>query len=79
MVTIRKFIKTEKAMRLAEFENTLVLDVDENATKEDVKKALEDLYNLKIDSIRVNNLYSTGKRMYVRLNKASKAEDVLGQ
>jgi large subunit ribosomal protein L23 len=58
---------TEKAIRMMDSENKLVFVVDRKATKEEIKKALEEAYNVKI--IKVNTFITTKgeKKAYVKL------------
>lgn len=74
--TIKYPLNTEKSIRLMESENKLIFVVDLKSTKQDVKKAIEKLYNVKI--IKVNTLISpTGeKRAYVKLSMETPAIDL---
>lgn len=76
---IKNPLSTEKNIRLMEAENTLVFEVDRKSTKTDVKKALEEIYKVKI--VRVNTLITPKgkKRAYVRLAADSLAIDLATQ
>ena len=67
---------TEKAINMIEAENKLVFVVRGNATKQDVRKAVEELYGVKVDS--VNNMRDTKarKRAFVRINDKYKADEI---
>jgi len=69
-------ITNEKAVGLIEFQNTLVFVVDLNASKPQIKKDFETLFEVKVAS--VNTLISpTGKKKaYIKLKKGFKADDV---
>lgn len=69
-------LSTEKSIRLMESENKLVFVVERKAKKHEIKKALEDLYNVKINSI--NTLITPGgkKRAYVKFHEDSPAIDL---
>ena len=76
MVSILYPVTNEKAVGLIELQNTLTFIVENKATKPQIKKDIETLFAVKVDS--VNTLISpTGKkRAYVRLAKGFKADDV---
>jgi len=70
-----KPITTEKAVRLIELNNTLVVEVDRRDSKTDIKKEFEEMFNVKVDSIntfiRLNKKYA-----YVKLNAKNPAIDI---
>ncbi len=75
-MTIISPLKTEKAIKLIEEQNTLTFEVDLPSTKHTVAKEIEKLFNVKVDAVRVA-ITSKGKKVaYVKLNKANKADDV---
>jgi len=76
MSTILYPVTNEKAIGLIELQNTLTFVVETKATKPEIKKDVETLFEVKVDS--VNTLISpTGiKRAYVKLKKGFKADDV---
>lgn len=66
---------TEKTFDLIEKENKLTFLVDEHASKSLVKRAIETLYEVKVDS--VNTVRSlNGKKAYVRLAPENSATDL---
>ncbi len=69
-------ITNEKAIGLIENQNTLTFTVETMATKPQIKKEVEELFEVKVAS--VNTLISpTGKkRAYIRLKDGFKADDV---
>jgi len=70
-----KPITTEKAIRLIEIENTIVLQVDRRRNKNEIKKEIEEVFNVKVDSI--NSLIRKNKKyVYAKLNKKNPAIDV---
>ena len=70
-----KPITTEKAIRLIEIENTLVFQADRRSKKPEIKKEIEEVFNVKIDSI--NSLIRKNKKyVYAKLNKKNPAIDV---
>jgi large subunit ribosomal protein L23 len=75
---INYLISTEKEIRLMESENKLLFAVSKRAKKQDIKKAVESLFNVKVMS--VNTLLKGGKKKaYVRLAPESPAIDVATQ
>jgi ribosomal protein uL23 len=67
---------TEKAVNMIESENKLCFIVDKRATKANVKRAVEQAYAVKVDSVRVLNDLKGRKKAIVRVNKAFKADEV---
>ncbi len=66
---------TEKSMDLVDRENTLVLIVDEEASKPQVQDAVEDLFDVAVE--RVNTANTGGsKKAYVKLAPSEDAMDV---
>jgi len=82
---IRRPVITEKALAAKETEKTLVFEVASDATKTEVKRAVETLFKVKVASVRTANFIgkerrrgrSTGfrpdwKKAYVRLKAGEK-------
>ncbi len=69
-------VRTQKAVSLIEKENKLTFIVRLEATKEDVKRAVEELYGVKVD--RVNTLITPRgeKKAYVKLKPEYKATEL---
>lgn len=59
---VRKPVITEKAIVLLE-QNKYVFDVAKKATKPDIKKAIETLFEVKVTKINVQNLPPKKRRM----------------
>ncbi|MEK6835054.1 MAG: 50S ribosomal protein L23 [Nanoarchaeota archaeon] len=76
MEVIKYPISTEKAVRLMELDNKLTFMVEIKATKLDIKKAIEKMFNVKV--IKVNTLITPlgTKKAYVKLSKETPAIDV---
>ena len=75
---IKHPIQTEKAVRLMESENKLIFIVRKAATKIQIKKAVEELFKVKV--IKVNILIQKNeKKAYVKLAAENKAIDVASQ
>ena len=69
-------LSTEKSIRQIEFDNKLVFAVHPQATKKDVKKAIEELFKVRVVKVNVQNAFQGGKRAYVKLGPESLASDV---
>ena len=70
-----KPITTEKAVRLIELNNTMVVEVDRRDSKTDIKKEFEEMFNVKIESI--NTLIRLNKKYaYIKLNPKNPAIDI---
>ncbi|MFA5142399.1 MAG: 50S ribosomal protein L23 [Candidatus Woesearchaeota archaeon] len=78
--TIVKYpVSTEKSIRLMESENKLVFRVEIKASKEEIKKAIEELFNAKV--IKINTMITTKgeKRAYVKFSPETPAIDIATQ
>jgi len=70
-----KPITTEKAVRLIEMDNTIIFEVDRRWNKEEVKKQVEEIFNVKVEKVRT--LTKQNKKLaYVRLDKKNLAIDL---
>jgi large subunit ribosomal protein L23 len=85
---IRRPLITEKALTTRETEASLVFEVAATATKTEVKQAVEQLFNVKVASIRTVNVLGKERRRgrfagflpdwkkaYVRLKAGEKVPD----
>ena len=68
-------ISTEKTVRIIEIENTIVFEVDKRANKEEIKKEIEKIFNVKVESLRTY-INKNKKFAYVRLDKKNPAIDL---
>jgi len=62
---LKKPLVTEKAMNMAE-DNQYVFEVDSNATKPQVKKAIEDMFEVEVKSVRTARIKGKVKKRYTR-------------
>ena len=69
-------VMTEVASRLLESENKLVFVVNLKASKNDVKRAVEELYEVRVEKVTVNITHKGEKKAFVRLTPDFKAADV---
>ncbi|PRB79445.1 MULTISPECIES: 50S ribosomal protein L23 [Pseudomonadaceae] len=60
---------SEKATVLADSKNQIVFKVDTTATKLEIKKAVEQLFNVKVDSVSTLNVKGKTKRTVRGLGK----------
>jgi len=68
-------LATEKSIRLMEAENKLIFVVDNKATRADVKKAVEEVFKVKVDKVNVYVMKGL-KRAYVKFSKETPAIDI---
>ena len=70
-----KPVVTEKAVMLIEMKNILVFELDKRMTKGDVKKDIEEMFNVKVE--KVNTLVRDNKKYaYIKLKQDYPAIDV---
>ena len=69
-------LMTEVASRLLETENKLVLMVNIRATKTDVTRAVQKLYDVKVEKVNVLITPRGEKKAFVKLHPDDKAVDV---
>ena len=78
MKVIKYPVSTEKGIKLMETENKLIFVVDTNSTKRDIKKSVESMFNVKVES--VNTFINQGKKKaYVKIGKDTPAINVATQ
>ena len=75
-VIIKHPLSTEKSIRQVEFDNKLVFVVHPRATKQDVKRAVEQLFNVKVVAVNIQNSFTGQKRAFVKLAPGNLASDV---
>ena len=87
---IRRPLVTEKSTILREDANIISFEVDPNANKIEVKRAVEELFKVKVEEVRLFNVRGKMKRMgrfvgkrrdwrkaYVRLKEGEKAPEFI--
>ena len=75
--TIIKYpLATEKSIRLMESENKLVFVVDKKATKQEIKKAIQELFKAKVTAVNTYHSITGEKHAYVTLSKETPAIDI---
>ncbi len=60
---IKKPCLTEKGMLLQEEHNQVVMKVHSKANKIQIKKSVEELFNVKVDKVRTANMHGKKKRV----------------
>lgn len=76
---IKRFVVTEKALRLAERENKLTVVVDRSATKKQIADEIQRLYNVKVEKVNTVITATGEKKAYVKLEREYNAIDLLSK
>ncbi len=76
MTTIKYPLTTEKSVRLVESENKLTFIVDQKSNRTEVKKAVEDVFKVKVKKVTLLKGPKGLKKAYVTLADSSNALDV---
>ena len=75
--TVVKYpLTTEKNVRMMQEENKLVFIVDRKSNKIEIKKAVEEVFNVKVVKVNTTILPTGKKKAYVKLSPDSLAIDV---
>ncbi|MGC8570952.1 50S ribosomal protein L23 [Caldivirga sp.] len=74
---ITRFILTEKAIRLAEKENTLTIVVPRSVNKKVIRDYVEKAYKVKVINVRTLITMEGEKKAYVRLSSENNAIELL--
>ncbi len=70
-----KPITTEKAVMIIERENTLTFSTEKNVPRDEIKKEVEGLFDVKVENVRTL-IRNAKKYAYVKLKKEFPAIDV---
>ncbi|NJF25306.1 50S ribosomal protein L23 [Thermococcus sp. Bubb.Bath] len=73
---IVKPVVTEKAVSLIERENKLTFVVDKRATKQDIKMAVEAMFDVKVEKVNTLITMKGEKRAYVKLKPEYNASEI---
>ncbi|AEK72876.1 50S ribosomal protein L23P [Thermococcus sp. 4557] len=73
---IVKPVVTEKAVAMIENENKLTFIVDKRATKQDIKKAVEAMFDVKVEKVTTLVTMKGEKKAYVKLKPEYSASEV---
>ncbi len=69
-------VVTEKAVSMIERENKLTFIVDRRATKADVKRAVEEIFDVKVERVNVLITMRGEKKAYVKLKPEYDASEI---
>ena len=73
---IKRIVITQDAVSLIEKENKLTFIVDIRATKADIKRAIEELYGVKVEKVNTLITPRGEKKAYVKLKPEYRAADL---
>lgn len=73
---IRYPLSTEKSIRMMESENKLAFIVDIKATKPQIKEALEEEFDVKIENVNTMIDVKGRKKAYIKFNEETPAIDI---
>jgi len=73
---IKRVVITQDAVTLIEKENKLTFVVDIKATKKDIKRAVEELYGVKVEKVNTLVTPHGEKKAYVKLKPEYRAADL---
>ncbi|MFO0753014.1 MAG: 50S ribosomal protein L23 [Thermodesulfovibrionales bacterium] len=68
---IKKPLFTEKGMDLKERENKILIEVDAGANKHEIKKAMEEIFKIKVESVATINVRGKLKRFGKSIGRRS--------
>ncbi|ACJ15552.1 LSU ribosomal protein L23P; (rpl23P) [Thermococcus onnurineus NA1] len=74
-VIIRPVV-TEKAVAMIENENKLTFIVDRRATKQDIKRAVEAMFDVKVEKVNTLITMRGEKKAYVKLKPEYSASEI---
>ena len=78
-MVIKYPLSTEKSIRLMESENKLIFVVDKKATKQEIKKAIEETYKVKVVDVKTFVDKKGDKKAYIKFSDETPAIDIATQ
>ena len=75
-IVIKHPLSTEKSIRLMESDNKLLFEVATDATKRDIRQAIEKMFKVKVMSVATFVGPDGKKRAYIRFSKETPAIDI---
>lgn len=72
-------LSTEKSIRLMESENKLIFVVNKESTKREIKKAIEQMFNVEVEEVNTFVNSEGEKRAYVKFSAKNPAIDIATQ
>jgi large subunit ribosomal protein L23 len=76
---IKRFVITEKTLRLAEKENEITVIVDRTATKKQIADEIRRLYGVEVEKVNTLITPQGEKKAYVKLAKEYSAIELLSR
>ena len=76
---IKRFVITEKTLRLAEKENKITVIVDRTATKKQIADEIRRLYGVEVEKVNTLITPQGEKKAYVKLAKEHSAMELLSR
>ena len=76
---IKRFVITEKALRLAEKENKITVIVERTATKKQIADEIRRLYGVEVEKVNTLITPQGEKKAYVKLAKGYSAMELLSK
>lgn len=73
---VSHLLATEKSVKMMEAENKLVLVVDRRAKKNEIREAVEKIFNVKVVGVTTLITPKGKKKAYVKLHASTPALDV---
>ena len=73
---IRFPLSTEKCIRQVEFDNKMTFVIGPKANKGEVKRAVEELFKVKVLKVNLHHTFSGKKVAYVKLSQEKSAADI---
>jgi len=67
---------TEKSISLVEQENKIVFVVDRKSTKKQIKEAFEKAFEVKVEKVNTEIMFTGEKKAFIKLKPEFKAGDV---
>lgn len=69
-------LMTERSVNMIEFENKLVFIVDRRSNKNQIAKAVKDLYQVEAESINTSITRKGDKKAFIKLKEQYDASDI---
>jgi len=69
-------LMTERSVNMIEFENKLVFIVDRRYNKNQIAKAIKDLYEVEVESVNTSITRNGDKKAFVKLKEQYDASDI---
>jgi Ribosomal protein L23 len=74
---LKKPVLTEKSLLIQQTENKYTFDVDLNANKTQVKNAVEEMFDVKVESVNIMNVKPKTKRMGRYIGKTNRRKKAI--